>query len=300
MKHQTGEASADLTELLQLRPAGADAWHSVSNDSNAGGEVFGGQYLALAVKAAMLSAPGRMPHMLSAFFLRGARASAPVLYRVERTRDGRGFAHRRVSAWQAGQEAFRAEVSFHEWEAGQPAHATPAPSMPPLAALRSHRQCVLDRADELDPLIVRRVANRVAAEIYFADPEEGLGKPGGSPKSTAWLRPVPPPGDGDAIGYYATLAYVTDACANFAGRIMHAPQLHDGSLASVSLNHAIWFHRPPQRIDRLLYAVESPFAGGGLGFNRGTLFDEEGAVLASVTQEALIRRRPADDHPSQS
>ena len=286
--------SPDLTALLRLAPCGDDIGRSVTADANAGGEVFGGQYLGLAIAAAMRSAPGRMPHMMSCFFLRGARASEPVDYHVERTRDGRGFAHRRVTAWQSGKEAFRAEVSFHEWEEGQPSHMITAPAVPALEALRSHRQCVLDRADELDPLVVRRVVNRGAIETYFLDGEEGLGKAAIRPETIAWLRPIPAPPPGDDIAFYATLAYLTDACANFAARIMHAPQLHNGELASTSLNHAIWFHRPPQLIERLLYVVDSPFAGGGLGYNRGALFDAQGDLLASVTQEALIRRRQGE------
>ncbi len=281
----------DLRSLLDLEAIGDDAWRSVNGDMNAGGEVFGGQYLGLSVHAAMLSAPGRYPHAMSGFFLRGARAYDPVEYYVERTREGRAFAHRRVTAMQDGKEMFRAEVSFHEPESGQPAHEASAPEAPDITTLRSHHQCVLDRAEELDPLVVRRVINRAAFQTYFTDPLEGLGKPATRPYTLAWLRPTPPPNDGDAIGYYATLAYLTDACANFAGRIMHAPQLHDGELSSSSLNHAIWFHTTPRPVEKVLYEVDSPYAGGGLGFNRGTMFDAEGRVLASITQEALIRRR---------
>lgn len=284
---------SDLRSFLELSPYGDNIWRSVTQDMNAGGEVFGGQYLGLAVGAAMRSAPGRLPHALSAFFLRGASAAEPVDFHVEITRDGRAFAHRRVMALQHENEVFRAEISFHEPEAGQPEHETVAPPAPDVAGLRSHRQCVLDRADELDPLVVRRVANRLAMETYFPDPEEGLGKPGAHPSTLAWVCPAPPPEPGDTIGYYATLAYMTDACANFPSRIMHAPHLHDGELLSVSLNHAIWFHSAPRPIEQVLYVIDSPFAGAGLGFNRGTLFDAEGRVLASMTQEALIRRRAA-------
>ncbi|MDR7156432.1 acyl-CoA thioesterase-2 [Sphingobium xenophagum] len=253
--------------------------------------MFGGQYLALSTSAAMLSAPGRFPHAMSAFFLRSAKASEPVEYRVDPIRDGRAFAHRRVIAWQGGKEVFCAEISFHEPEEGQPAHAVAAPSAPDIALLKSHRQCVIDRADELDPLVVRRVKNRVAFETYFRDPDEGLGVPGARPETMAWLRPSVVPAPGDAVAYYATIAYMTDACANFAARIMHAPHLHDGELSSVSLNHAIWFHATPTNIDEVLYVVDSPFAGGGLGFNRGSMFGPDRRVLASITQEALIRRR---------
>jgi len=288
----------DLQLLLKLERIGNDVWRSVAGDMNAGGEVFGGQYLGLSVHAAMLSAPERFPHAVSGFFLRAARASDPVEYHVERTRDGRAFAHRRVTALQDGKEMFRTEISFHEPEEGQPAHEVAAPDAPDITKLRSHHQCVLDRADELDPLVVRRVINRDAIESYFPDPMEGLGKPGTKPYTLAWLRPSPPPRPDDVIGYYATLAYLTDACANFAGRIMHSPQLHDGELSSSSLNHAIWFHSTPRPIEQVLYEVDSPYAGGGLGFNRGLMFDTKGRVLASITQEALIRRRRPPASPA--
>jgi len=284
--------SPDLRSLLELENCGDGVWASITPDTNAGGEVFGGQYLGLSVAAAMHSAPGRLPHMLSGFFLRSASASKPVEYHVERTRDGKAFAHRRVSAHQNGREVFRAEISFHEPEAGQPEHEAAAPVAPDIETLMSHQQCVIDRANELDPLVVRRVVGRAAIETFFDDPAVGLGKAGTRPETLAWLRPVPPPVAGDAPGYYATIAYLTDACANFPSRIMHAKQLHDGELSSVSLNHAIWFHSRPRSIEKILYVIDSPFAGGGLGFNRGTMFDADGRVLLSMTQEALIRRRP--------
>lgn len=284
-------AVPDLRALLELEPVDNGRWRSVAADMNAGGEVFGGQYLGLSIHAAMLSAPGRAPHALSAYFLRSARASDPVEYQVEATRDGRAFAHRRVTAWQDDKEVYRAEISFHEHEDGQPGHQASPPPAPDIRSLKSHHQCVLDREAELDPLVVRRVLNRSAFESYFPDPEEGLGKAGSQPYTLAWVRPTPAPDSNDGIGYYATLAYLTDACANFAGRIMHARQLHDGELSSSSLNHAIWFHAPPRQIDTILYEVDSPYAGGGLGFNRGTMFDAHGQILASITQEALIRRR---------
>jgi acyl-CoA thioesterase-2 len=280
-----------LHEVLDLEPLGENRWRSVAGDMNAGGEVFGGQYLGLSVHAAMRSTPGRTPHALSAFFLRSARASEPVEYHVERTRDGRAFAHRRVSAWQEGKEVYRAEISFHEPEESQPAHAARPPAAPAMESLKSHHQCVLDRADELDALVVHRVINRATFQSYFPDPLEGLGKLATRPYTLAWVSPAPAPESGDTIGVYSTIAYLTDACANFAGRIMHAPQLHDGELASSSLNHAIWFHALPQSMDKVLYEVESPYAGGGLAYNRGTMFDAQGAVIASITQEALIRRQ---------
>jgi acyl-CoA thioesterase II len=289
------EDVADLDELLALEPCADDAWRSVAPDSNYGGEVFGGQYLGLSIKAAMLSAPGRMPHAITCYFLRSARASEPVVYHVEHTRDGRGFAHRRVAAMQNGKEAFRAEVSFHEWEDGQPCHASPAPHVEPAEKLRTLHELVVARQDSLDLVTVRRIINRGAFHSHFVDPEAGLGRAGERPETIAWVRPNPPVRSADPLIYFPTLAYISDACANFASRTVHSPNLYDGQMLSVSLNHAIWFHAPPRPFERVLYSLDSPFAGGGLGYNRGTMFDTEGQVLASVVQEALIRRRPAEE-----
>ena len=281
----------DMHGVLALEQVGETVWRSVKPDRNLGGEVFGGQYLALSIAAAIRSAPGRLPHAMTSYFLAGAKAEQPVDYVVETTRDGRSFAHRRVTAMQNGIEAFRAEVSFHEQEDGQPSHSITPPPMPPIEELLSLAQSVRAKAAQLDPVTVRRILNREHFSMHLRDPEEGLGKRGERPDVAAWVRPNPPQTPGDAEGYYATIAYISDSCSNFASRIMHSENLFDGSMLSVSLNHGIWFHAPPVPLDQVLYTMESPYAGGGLGFNRGMMFDLEGRVLASVVQDALIRRR---------
>lgn len=287
----TDGLTGDVGALLALEPAGEDVWRSVRPDTNFGGEVFGGQYLGLSVGAAMRSAPGRAPHAMTSYFLRSARASRPVDYHVERTRDGRGFAHRRVTAIQDAKEVFRAEVSFHDWEGGQAEHGARAPAFPPMETLTSLHQNVRDRADRLDTVTMDRVLKRRTFDTYFLDPDEGLGKAGVRPETIAWLRPHPTPSNDDPVAYYTTLAYLTDACANFPSRTTHATALFDGQMMSVSLNHAIWFHARPRPIERVLYAMEGPFSGGGLGYNRGAMYGVDGDILASVVQEALIRRQ---------
>lgn len=281
----------DVSAVLLLDQCDEDAWQSVNPDTNLGGEAFGGQYLGLAVKSAMLSAPGRIPHVLTSFFLRSAAAARPLVFQVERTRDGRAFAHRRVTALQDGKEVFRAEVSFHASEDNEPAHQTTAPAALPAESLPPLHQSVRELAHELSPVAVNRVLNRRTFDTHFIDPLQGLVAAGTEPEIAAWVRPNPPPPAGDAVAYYATLAYLTDACANFAARTMHSPNLHDGQMMSASLNHAIWFHAPAGPLERFLYVMDSPFAGGGLGLSRGTLFDVDGRLIASMVQEALIRRQ---------
>jgi acyl-CoA thioesterase-2 len=283
----------DIGAVLLLESWGTDIWRSVTADANFGGEVFGGQYLGLSIAAAMRSAPGRTPHAMSAYFLSGARADKPVEYHVERTRDGRSFAHRRVTAMQDGKETFRAEVSFHEWEQDQAAHGTGAPNFPDKATLSSLHQLVREYADELGSAVTGRILNREHFSMHFRPGEDGLLTRGTRPEMAAWISPNPPP-PSEPEAYYGTLAYMSDSLANLASRTMHSDSLYAGQIASSSLNHGMWFHSLPSAFEAVLYLMESPFAGGGLGYNRGAMFGAQGRILASVTQEALIRRRAGD------
>lgn len=278
-----------LASLLALQEVAPLHYRSVGKDRNFNGEVFGGQYLALAVKAAMLAAEGRAPHAIQGFFLRSASAARPVDFHVERTRDGRAFAHRRITATQEGREAFRAEVSLHDWEDGNPSHAARPPAVVPPEGRTSMQQFVRAHAGELAPASVRRALNRTTFDTCYEDPALTIMRSPDRPALDVWVWPKEPPPPGDAVAYYATLAYLSDACANFACRATYAENIYDGSHFSVSLNHAIWFHARPRPIGHVLFSMDSPFSGGGLGFNRGTIFGRDGDILASVVQEALIR-----------
>ena len=278
-----------LAQLLKLSDVGNDVYRNVGKDRNANGEVFGGQYLALAVSAAMRSAGGRAPHALQGFFLRSADAELPVDYVVERTRDGRAFSHRRVTALQGGKEAFRAEVSLHDWEDGQPSHSASPPTVPPPEDLVRHHDFVRENAAVLDPVTVRRVLGRTSFENCFRRPGLTVVASNDEPALNVWVYPNDPPPSDDPVAFYATLAYLSDSCGNFSSRTIHAANLFDGSTMSATLNHSVWFHARPRPIGWILYVMDSPFAGGGLGYNRGTMYDREGNVLASVVQEALIR-----------
>ena len=290
MDHRATTVFRDIGAVLRLEAAGVDIWRSVTADANFGGEVFGGQYLGLSIAAAMRSAPGRTPHAMTSYFLSSARADKPVEYHVERTRGGRSFAHRRVTAMQDGKETFRAEVSFHEWEEDQAAHGSCAPDFPDKATLSSLHQMVRDHSDELGSAVAGRILNREHFSMHFRLGEDGLFNRGTRPEVAAWVSPNPPP-PSEPEAYYATLAYMSDSCANLASRTMHSDSLYAGQIASSSLNHGMWFHSLPSPFEAVLYVMESPFAGGGLGYNRGAMFDEQGRIMASVTQEALIRRK---------
>ena len=164
--------------------------------------------------------------------------------------------------------------------------------MPPPEELTRLHDFVAGHAASLDPVTVGRVMGRQTFENCYLLPGMTIVASADTPALTSWVRPNDPPDPADPVAFYATLAYLGDACGNFACRTPYAKNLFDGSMLSVTLNHSVWFHARPRPLDWVLYVTDSPFAGGGLGYNRGTMFDREGTLLASVAQEALIRYNP--------
>jgi acyl-CoA thioesterase-2 len=278
---------ADVAELMSLRAIGPDLFVSQCNQRNIGGEIFGGQYLGQTIVAAMLSADRRAPHAMTGHFLHAARADQPLELRVERLREGRSFAHRRVQIVQADKLVFVADVSLHDAEPGQPGHQMPAPAAPapeqlqPLAALAEQYG-----SEAVGPLAAR-IGNAASVEVRPVDPEAGMIRPG-PPVAQAWLRARCLSSD-DPVTHYGALAFMSDFWGNAPSRLPHGRTLFAGEITSLSLNHAIWFHRQPQAADWLLYALDGPATAGGTGLNRGLLYDRSGTLIASAVQEALVR-----------
>jgi acyl-CoA thioesterase-2 len=185
---------------------------------------------------------------------------------------------------------FRAEVSLHEWEEGEAGHS--ADIVPPRGpeGLVSMREIVAANADAVGPVTVRRVCGRDAMDYHVLEPEKGLLVQGDRPAMSGWIVPHDPPPPDDAVAFYASLAYMADGFSNASCRMTHSLNIYAGELLSVSLNHAMWFHCRPRPIDKVFCAMESPFAGGGLGWNRGMFYDADGCLLASIVQDSLIRR----------
>lgn len=279
----------DLAPLLRLQPLGGDRFRAACNERNLGGEIFGGQYLGQALAAALATGEGRAPNAMSGFFLKAASAAHPLELQVERLRDGRSFAHRRVSLFQQGELVFVADVSLHDAESGQPQHQCPAPSVPAPEALTSLRGLLEQHGESLGALGQGRITNKTTVELRPVDPHAGFTGPGTEPRTQVWLRALRLSSD-DPLMHYAALAYLSDFWVNSACRLLHGRTLFAGETRSASLNHAIWFHRPPQAADWLLYVLDSPAASGGCGYNRGLLYDRQGQLLASTAQEALVRR----------
>lgn len=277
----------DLQALLELEPLGGDRFRGRRNDANLADEIFGGQLLGQALLAALRSAPGRAPHAMHGFFLRRGESGRTLDYAVRRERDGRAFSHRVVEALQDGRVLFRAEVSLREEEPGY-VHGASVPAVPPPDGLTSIRELLQRGVPGLSATAAARLGKKRSFEQRPLDAQAGFTRRGTAPRSDCWVRAAQPVGDEPALRY-ALLAYLSDTWANIASRVPHADSIFGEAMSVASLNHGLWFHAPPPGGGWLLFSTDSPAAGGGTGFTRGTIHDEAGALLASFTQEALIR-----------
>ncbi|WLR92382.1 acyl-CoA thioesterase II [Shinella zoogloeoides] len=256
--------------------------------------VFGGQVIGQALVAATrtVEEEGRYVHSLHAYFVRPGDPSVPILYDVENIRDGGSFATRRVVAIQHGKPIYFMTVSFQDDEDGFD-HQSPMPDVPPpekllgeaelkeqfMAAAPSHIRAYWERP--------RPIELRPVSLTHYLSTEKL------EPHQNIWVRttgPVPAERHLQA----AVLAYLSDMTLLDTSLFAHGTSVLDRSLQVASLDHAMWFHRPPVLDDWLLYSQDSPSAFGGRGMTRGAIFTRSGTLIASVAQEGLIRKKATD------
>jgi acyl-CoA thioesterase-2 len=252
--------------------------------------VFGGQVAGQALVAAGRTVPADRPvHSLHAYFIRPGDPAVPLVYIVDRVRDGKSFTTRRVSAIQHGKTIFTLSASFHHDEPG-PVHAIAMPQVPP-------PESVLPAAERLAKLPgapVRRLFANNPIDLRFIGPltyEAQLDPALRADRNLVWLR-----ADGelpdDPLLHVCLMTYASDMTLLDTVLLRHGLSWADGHTTGASLDHAMWFHRP-FRADRwLLYAQDSPFAAGARGLARGEVFTAEGQLVVSVVQEGLIRSAP--------
>ena len=279
----------DLVSLFDLESVGADRYvgHSPPNGWK---RVFGGQVIAQALIAAQRTVEGRAPHSLHVYFILGGDPREPIVFEVERIRDGRSFTTRRVLARQRGEAIFALSVSFQVEEEGLE-HQFPMPDAPDpesladpvqLAALAGEaaQQRVKGFFDrirpiELRPLDVRRYHPTQPGQIR-------------EPRQSIWIRIAGRLPDDPAI-HRAALAYLSDMTLLDTVLVAHGYSISSGKFQVASLDHALWLHRPFRADEWLLYVQESPSASGARGLIRGLLYQRGGALVASVAQEGLLR-----------
>ncbi len=278
----------DLLDHLTLEPLGEDRFRGESR-SLGGKSVFGGQVLGQALVAADATVTGRRAHSLHAYFLLAGDPQAPIVYEVERIRDGRSFTTRRVVAVQHGRAIFNMAVSFQAAEEGLEHHA-PMPEVPEPEELLSASELYRQVADRLPEERREKLIAERPIELRPVEPRDLIHPDRRPPRRQVWLRAAGALPDDPGL-HQALLAYASDFTLLGTSVYPHGLSFLDPSLQAVSLDHAMWFHRPFRLDDWLLYSMDSPSASAGRGLGRGSIFTRDGRLIASVAQEGVIRVR---------
>jgi acyl-CoA thioesterase-2 len=249
--------------------------------------VFGGQVIGQALVAGARTVEGRAVHSLHAYFLRPGDPTVPIIYDVDRIRDGRSFSTRRVIAIQHGEPIFSMAASFQVPEEGY-AHQVEMPKVPMPEELMSEAE-LKEKFMALAPESVQRYWRRERpVELRPVDLTNLVSREGAEPMRQFWVRTTERLPDDPDI-HRCVLAYASDLTLLDTSLLAHGKSVFDRDIQVASLDHAMWFHRPFRADDWLLYVEESPSASGARGFNRGLLFSRDGLLVASVAQEGLIR-----------
>jgi acyl-CoA thioesterase II len=278
-----------LLDLLDLEQIEVNIFRGRSPDETVQ-RVFGGQVAGQALVAAGRTVPDDRPvHSLHAYFLRPGDPSVPLVYNVDRVRDGRSFTTRRVTAIQHGKPVFAMSASFHHPEPGLE-HAMPMPYVPPPESLRSNTERLEEaiggplppqfRDSPIDLRSVGPLSIEAARDPALRTSE-----------NLVWLRVAGELPD-DPLLHVCLMTYASDITVLDTVLIKHGITWHDGRISGASLDHAMWFHRPFRADQWLLYAQESPIAYGGRGLARGEVYTASGELVVSVVQEGLIRTTP--------
>ena len=276
-----------LLDLLDLERIERDIFRGESRSALVP-RVFGGQVAAQALVAAGRTVPeDRLAHSLHAYFLRPGDPGAPIVYTVDRIRDGRSFTTRRVVAVQHGQPIFHLSASFQAYEEGLDHQAdmpaAPDPETLPTAAEMLPRHLPAEVADRL-------VEARAAVDLRYAEtpPWGSVGEPR-EPRSQVWFRTNGKLAD-DHLLHVCLATYVSDMTLLDSVLLAHGRGgWAVGDVVGASLDHAMWFHRPFRADEWLLYDQESPSASGGRGLGQARIWTQDGKLAISVIQEGVVR-----------
>ncbi|NND44588.1 MAG: acyl-CoA thioesterase II [Xanthomonadales bacterium] len=278
----------ELIELMELERLEVNLFRGASRDIGTE-RVFGGQVLAQAVLAASQTVDGRLIHSLHAYFLRAGDHEAPIVYDVDRSRDGRSFTARRVVAIQHGRPIFTLSASFQLEQEGLE-HQFEIPETPDPDALPIMREISPEDMAKA-PQKLQRWFNRFGPfefrTVLDQDPFDPVPRP---PFKRFWFRLRGDMGD-DQRMHRALLAYASDFHLIGTVTLPHGISFMKHDMAVASLDHAMWFHRPLRVNEWLLYDCDSPSASGGRGLARGLIFDRAGQLVASTAQEGMVRVR---------
>ena len=289
MSDATTSALADLLHVLDLEPLEVNLFRGQSRDLG-GKSVFGGQVIGQALVAASRTVEERLPHSAHAYFLRPGDMALPIVYEVDRVRDGQRFTARRVQAIQKGEVILTMITSVQRPEPGLE-HQAAMPDVPPPEALRPQGELVqewLAAVPAVPDRIREAFLRRMAVEFRPIAPRNPLVPVVLPPRQAFWVRAQAKLPD-DPLLHDCVLAYASDFSLLSTALLPHGRSWLSQDLVVASIDHALWFHRPLRIDDWLLYVMDSPTAQGGRGLSMGQFFDRQGRLVASVAQENLMR-----------
>ena len=280
----------EVLDLLDLEAIEVNIFRGTS-PSDRWQRVFGGQVLGQALVAASRTVEDRIAHSLHAYFIRPGDPRVPILYEVDRARDGKSFTTRRVVAIQHGEQIFNMAVSFQVAEEGLE-HQAQMPIVPPPEDLESEtdrrKRLAVQLPEEQRAWFTK--PRPIEVRSVEQDDRDVLNPAKRPPFQHVWIKAggeIP-----SALSLHqCVLAYASDMTLLDTCLLPHGISWFSGRLQSASLDHAMWFHHEFRADEWLLYAQDSPSASGGRGFNRGSIFTRDGKLVASVAQEGLIRVR---------
>jgi len=282
-----------LIETLALERIEVNLFRGHAPKSD-GPRIFGGLVIAQALLAAYGTVDKSLCHSIHCYFLRPGDPSVPILYEVDRARDGRSFTSRRVTAIQHGEQIFNLAGSFQHPEAGLE-HQDPMPQEPSPEQLADESELRAKLTADLPPLM-RQMADRPRPiDLRPVDAANFMAAKPAPPVQNVWMRAAQPIGD-DPVFNQAVLAYASDMSFLSTSMRPHGMSWQTRGLQTASIDHAIWFHRPTNFNDWHLYAQKSPSASGSRGFNLGEIYSQDGRLVASTAQEGLMRFRQPTDH----
>lgn len=276
-----------LLNLLELEKLEVNLFRGLGHGGETSRRIFGGQVVAQALAAAYRTVEGRACHSLHSYFIRPGDPSMPVIYEVDQARDGGSFTTRRVTAIQKGRQIFNLAASFHVAEES-PEHQHAMPDVPAPEDLPSRNEARAKMAERVAPerrddfLRPSPIEVREIGDYDLLDPMPT------SDVNALWFRLVRPV-EASAELHQCLLTYASDMYLLGSALRPHAQSWLTGQVMTASLDHAVWFHGPLDFSDWHLYAMDSPWSGGGRGFNRGSIYARDGRLVASTAQEGLIR-----------
>ncbi|MBW8816332.1 MAG: acyl-CoA thioesterase II [Caulobacterales bacterium] len=285
------DTTQTLAGTLKLERLEVNLFRGTTPDADQRQRIYGGQVIAQSLLAAYETVEARICHSLHCYFIRPGDPSIPIIFEVDRSRDGGSFTTRRVIAVQHGQQIFNLAASFQAAEEGFE-HQAPMPTAPGWETVESdaelRRRQAAPREDEdwidrNEPIEMRRVDGRL--DVPAPEPRE--------PNQQVWFRARDPIGD-DPHMHQVLMAYASDMSLLGTAIRPHGVSWRTPGFQSASLDHAMWFHRPTNFNEWHLYAQESPSASGGRGFNQGSIYRaSDGVLVASCAQEGLMRMKRA-------